>query len=590
MKKIMLLFLGIVSILFVFALSIAAEERDGYSYMVTNGEVTIYNASPSLCDELIIPEKINGYPVTKIGQFAFSNCQSLTSIQLPSSLTSIGSYAFQGCSSLVSVTFPDSAVFSIGDGVFKECTALKSCVFPKGMTAIPPETFLGCSSLKTVIIPENIQSVGRSAFQRCSSVTEIYIPKSVTEIGYAAFDGCVSVEKITIPFVGSSLSASSNNVFGEIFGGRNQDSVPQSLKEVVILGGYDIPTGAFEDCKSIEKIHIPDCISKIGEKAFYNCFSLKEIVVDEKNSTYQSNQNCLIERVTKRLILGCQTSMIPDDGTVTTICSYAFSNCVNVKKIVVPNSIQKIERYAFFGCSSLEEISIPFVGEKASNNSNTHFGYIFGAGNVESHNTTFIPETLKTVIVTGECSIAQHAFLHCRNISFFTASSNIKSIAEFAFLDCSGLKIVRFEGKLENLGQSVFLNCTSLKEILLPNSIKTIGKGVFENCPEVKIFCEKDSVAEQYAIKNKIAYEITEITYDSGTDTEPDFKPEAESKTYLESGQAPEAESEHKSDPKVEKKGCTGSINGISIIIVASIVSGMIVLRKKEIALIVFHS
>lgn len=568
-RKMLLPFFVIVSVLFLLTLPIVAEERDGYSYMVANGEVTIYNASPSLCDELVIPERIDGYPVTKIGRYAFSNCKKLTSVILPSTLVSIESYAFQGCASLVSVTIPDS-VKHIGDGVFKECTSLKSPVFPNGMTEIPPETFWGCSSLKTVIIPENIRSVGRAAFFGCSSVTKIYIPESVTEIGYVAFDGCVSVEKITVPFVGSSFSESSDSVFGEIFAGSNKYSVPKSLKEVVILGGYEIPAYAFEDCDSIEKISIPDSVSKIGEKAFYKCFSLKEIVVDENNSTYQSNGNCLIERETGRLILGCQTSVIPDDGTVKTICAYAFSNCVNVEKIIVPNSIQKIELYAFFGCSSLKEISVPFIGEKANNTTNTHFGYIFGAPNKESHNNIFIPESLKTVIVTGDCSIAQYAFLHCRDISFFTATSSIKNVAEFAFVECSGLQVVRFEGELESLGQSVFLECSSLTEILLPSSVKKIGRGVFENCPEVKILCEEDSVAEEYAIKNNIEYEIIEITDAPEITPNPTPKPE------------PEPELESDPDPKPENEDYTLIIIGIAIVVFAIVAVGIVVFIKKR--------
>ena len=575
-----LLFLGIVLFLLSFTLPIAAEEYGGFSYNVSNGEVTIYSSSINLQGDLIIPEEIHGYPVTKIGQFAFSHRERITSIKLPSSLVSIDSYAFNGCTSLESVTLPDNTEISLGEGAFKDCTSLKSCVFPKGLTEIPPEAFFNCTSLKNVIIPENIVTVGRSAFYGCSSVTEIYIPKSVTEIGYVAFSGCDSVEKITIPFVGSSLSGGFNSSFGEIFGGANNSFVPKSLKEVTILGGYEIPKEAFEDCEFIEKIYISASISKIGEKAFYSCYSLKEIVVDEKSTAYQSIGNCLIERGTKRLLLACPTSIIPDDTTAETICSYAFSNCINIKKIVVPNSIQKIEKDAFFGCMQLEEISLPFVGEKASNTTHTNFGYIFGAVDTTSHT----PTSLKTVVVTGECSVAQDAFASCQNITSFTATSDIKNVAEFAFFSCTGLEVVRFEGTLENLGQSAFLNCTSLKEILLPDSIKNIGYGIFENCSNVKILCKKDSVAEQYAIENNIPYELIEATPDSDyvSDTETTLEsvhlPESESES--ESGS--ESGSEHETAPNDKKNGCTGSFNGIAFIIVACVVSAMIVLEKRK--------
>lgn len=557
-RKVALLSYFVVAItaMLMFALPVTAEERDEYSYTISNGEIRIYRASPNLSGALTIPETINGYPVTKIGAHAFNGCTKLTSIQLPSSIVAIGPYAFMECSSLQSITIPDS-VATMGDGVFKKCTALKSFVLSKGMTEIPLEAFSGCSSLEAVIIPENIRTVKSSAFYGCSSVKEIYVSKSVTAIRAGAFGNCISVEKITIPFVGESLSGDSYRVFGELFGGNNKYNVPQSLREIVMLGGNDIPKSAFEDCMYIEKIYISEFISDIGEKAFYNCPSLKEIVVDEKNSTYHSNGNCLIESATKRLILGCQTSTIPSDGTVTTIAGYAFGNCSNLKRIIVPNSVYKIELNAFYGCSSLEEISLPFVGEKASNTSYTHFGYIFGAHSIESHNAVLIPESLKKVTVTGNCSIGASAFSSCRNITSFTASSNIRTISAFAFSRCSALQTVRFEGTLETLGQSAFFNCTSLKEILLPASIKKIGNIVFQNCPLVKILCVEDSIAEQYAINNKLMYEIIE------------WPPEEV------------INPPHSPVPEPEKKEHSSLLPIGVVIIVAIIVTGAVVLCKK---------
>lgn len=590
-RRIPLLFFGAVTVMMItlaLILPAAAEERDGYSYLVSDEEVRIYRGSRDLSGEVTVPAEIDGYPVTQIGSYAFSGCPNITGVHLPSSVVKIENGAFSGCTSLVSVTIPDS-VTTMGEDVFKDCTSLKSFTLSRSLTEIPLGTFSGCSSLETIIIPDHIQSVGISAFSSCSSAKEIYIPKSVTEIAYGAFSNCSSVEKITIPFVGESLAENSYRFFATVFGGNNQYSVPQSLKEVVILSG-DIPKGAFEQCAYIEKIYISDSVSNIHEQAFYRCPSIKEIVVDKNNSVYHSDGNCLIESKTKRLILGCQSSIIPGDGTVTTIGGYAFGQCSNLKKIVVPNSVQKIECHAFYGCSSLEEISIPFVGEKAGNTSNTHFGYIFGAGSVESHNPVFIPESLKKVTITGDCSIGLDAFSFCRHIVSLTVTSNVKQVREFAFLNCSALQSVRFEGTLETIGQSAFLNCTSLKEILLPDSIQKIGNGVFENCSGVKILCEKDSVAEQYAKKYKLAYELIgkpaeeETTPSRPSETEPVTLPETDSGSTAqpETEDVSETGSSFRSEtePQTKGKGSAAVIGVAAVIALIAIVA--LIFRKKK--------
>lgn len=534
-KRILFLLLECIAITISLMLTSAAmtEGHDGhYNYTVSNGEIRIYSVAPNISGELVVPESIAGYPVTTIGTFAFNRLTNVTSIHLPSSLTTIENYAFMGCSSLESITIPDH-VKTLGEATFQNCTALKSFTLSDSITEIPLETFSGCTSLESIIIPENIQAIGIGAFYNCTSAREIYIPTSVTSISLGAFAGCSAVEKITLPFVGESADDDPSRVFSDPFGGSNVYSVPQSLKEVTILGGNIIPEGAFEDCAYIEKIYISEEISHIEDQAFYRCPSLKEIVVAKGSSFYQSIGNCLIERATKRLILGCQTSVIPDDGTVTIIGSYAFGGCFNLDKITVPNSVTKIELSAFDGCTGLREISLPFVGEQASLTSHRNFGYIFGARSSTSHNTVTIPQGLKTVTITGDCIIASDAFSHCRKITSFTARANVKSIGLFAFFECTGLETVHFEGELEKIDQSAFLNCTSLKEILLPHSVKEINHLAFEACPVLKILCTEDSVAQQHAIKYGIAYEIVEIPSE-GTTPEP--PPPSEAKPAEPSG------------------------------------------------------
>ena len=127
--------------------------------------------------------------VTSIGDSAFFDCTSLTSVTIPDSVTSIGYKAFGSCESLTSVTIPDS-VTSIGDGAFSCCTSLTSVTIPNSVTSIGDSAFYDCTSLTSVTIPNSVTIIGVAAFSCCTSLTSVTIPDSVTIIGGSAFFDC----------------------------------------------------------------------------------------------------------------------------------------------------------------------------------------------------------------------------------------------------------------------------------------------------------------------------------------------------------------------------------------------------------------
>ena len=226
-------------------LPLSAADLSDLTWTTTDGRVTITNCDNAATGELVIPDIIEGNPVTSIGEYAFRKCRSLTSITIPNSVTSIGSNAFSTCSSLTSITIPDSvtsighsaflfcasltditipdSVTRIGGLAFTECSSLKSITIPGSVTSIANATFADCSSLKSITIGNGVTSLGSYAFRDCSSLTSITIPDSVTSIGHSAFLRCSSLKSITIGY-------GVTNIKGYAFAECN------SLRAVTFLG------------------------------------------------------------------------------------------------------------------------------------------------------------------------------------------------------------------------------------------------------------------------------------------------------------------------------------------------------------------
>lgn len=149
--------------------------------------------------------------VIEIGASAFSHCNSLESVNIPSSVTAIGYGAFSDCGSLINVNIP-SSVTQIESGVFMYCTSLTNVNIPSNVTSIGTSAFLGCYFLKSVKIPSSVTSIGDNAFSGCHPLTSVDIPSSVTSIGRYAFSGCTGLRSIyvyaeTVP----SISANTFN-------------------------------------------------------------------------------------------------------------------------------------------------------------------------------------------------------------------------------------------------------------------------------------------------------------------------------------------------------------------------------------------
>ena len=217
-----------------------------------------------------IPNKIamhyNTYPVRKISEGAFKNCNSIVSLELPPNIKSISSNAFKSCRNLKSVIFNDSLQY-IGDNAFEDCEALISEIFiPNSVEYIGKKAFYYCFSLQSVVLGNGIGEIKDYVFANCTRLTSIEIPNCIHTIGIGAFDGCKGLVSINIP---DKVSHIGNGAFSDC---RSLVSVniPERVEEIAF--------SLFYNCESLTTIVIPKNVEVIGEMAFYDCNKLEKIV------------------------------------------------------------------------------------------------------------------------------------------------------------------------------------------------------------------------------------------------------------------------------------------------------------------------
>lgn len=408
--------------------------------------VNSYNGSAT---EVNIPKKYNGAPVTYIGANAFYGNTTITKIVIPDSITSIGSEAFNGCTSLSVVEF-GNGIQTIGSWAFASCTALES-----------------------IVIPSSVQVIQNDVFIYCNNITSI-----------------------ELPFIGSSAVNPSYTNLAYIF-----DSVPESLKTVILTGGETVPYEAFYGCSYIENIILPDTITTIESNAFYNCSALVGISIPDAVTSIGSAAfyGCSIltefiiptgvTYINDNTFYGCSSldSITLHDG-ITYIGRYAFGGCTSFTEFTVPQSVTQIDQDAFRGCTSLESITLPFVGNTPSSGY-SNFGFIFGAYNADYQNRDwgydYIPQSLKKVTITG-CDgftkIASNAFLYCANIEEIVIHEGINYVGTNAFSYCSALTSVSIPEGVITIGDYAFMYCTSLASLTIPSTVTTFSSTALYDC------------------------------------------------------------------------------------------------------------
>lgn len=296
-------------------------------------------------------------------------------VSIPNTVKHINEYAFYECKSLTSVIIPEG-VTDIGKRAFCECDSLKRMTIPRSVTSIGEETFWFCNGLTSIILPENITSISKSTFAGCHSLASISIPQSVTTIGEGALFGCESLTSITIP---DGVTSISDDAFEDCSG----------LISVTIPEGVtNIGSGAFSGCSSLTSVTIPDSVTSIGKDAFACCISLINITIPKSvtsigyhafymvnnviyngslsNSTWGAKcvngyvENGIVYKdSSKKTFIGCsfaKSGSVSIPNTVEYIDEYAFYGCYTLLSVTIPKSVITIDEGAFFSCDNLKDV------------------------------------------------------------------------------------------------------------------------------------------------------------------------------------------------------------------------------------------
>lgn len=390
------------------------------SYLTTTGHGT-FIGSP-------IRSVFMSENVTTIGESCFSECEDLTSINLPASVKNIDVRAFNGCSKLAAIGLPaglttmgkgafqgcgftqvvvPDGITTISDGLFANCSKLTSITLPKGLKTIEDGAFMGCGFTEFVV-PDGITTISNNLFAYCGNLTSITLPKDLKAIGTGAFMGCgftdfvipdaittisdnlfaycPNLQNITFP---KTITSMGNGIFSH--SGIGNFTLPKQITEIT--------NNMFEGCQNLEHIYLHDGLKSIGDYAFQDCNSLGGITLP--NSVTKIGKGCFAhcDYLKKGVTLSDAITEIPEE---------AFADCGYLHEIKLPAELKRIGYRAFCGS--------PYIGS-------------FGGLKIPSKVTEIAPEAF---------------YKSFQDIEVLELPASLKTVGDYAFADCSAKVIYAY--------------------------------------------------------------------------------------------------------------------------------------------------
>lgn len=501
----------------------AAEEESVYTYE-SNGIFITITACAEDATGIIIPETIDGLPVTTIADGVFTNCRSMKTLTLPASITSFCIDDICALSSMGTLrdviwqgTLPqwENATYTVVDGgpdlsaelhipadgivlgvydTYYRYTSyteqnyvvidgvanveyelpITEVVIPDEIDGIPvrdiaPYAFQWQAGITSVSLPSSIRNIGDKAFMNCKRLETVTFPTNLmSSIGESAFSGCTSLKDLVLPTLISSIGANA-------FAGCT------SLTEMEFPVGTRRDMGIFSNCTSLASVHFPSGLDEIPQNMFYGCTALADVYYDGTETDWHAvtigTGNEALDTAaihfaeTTEGVYGDFT-YVNVDGKYVIITGLA-EDALKAELIEIPMSIggvyvKEIGDYAFAGSPNLEAVTLPSTITKIGD-------YAFQ--NCKSMQCCNIPESVYY--------IGKYAFQDCILLKNISTPSQLDTISEGCFFGCISLQTLLVNNPVTTIEDLAFSNCGSLYSIHLPDSLTSIGKDAFYACSNV---------------------------------------------------------------------------------------------------------
>lgn len=312
----------------------------------------------------------------------------------------------------------------------------------------------------TLTIPDTyngkpVTHVKSHAIQGSDTLTELIVPDTVA-LGSYCIEDCPNLQTLRMSLYSlPSGSFMERNLYMILDLGSRKNLTTVYISSATLK----LVESVFSGCDSLESVYLPAELKEVEAYVFSGCKSLTNIVVDEANPFFYVKNNCLINRANKMIVAAGAGAIIPDDGSVTAIGSGAFTGLNLSKELVIPDCIKTIGFAAFRGWTSLEKLTLPFVGYSATD-SDGHIGNLFGEV-YDMYNEKSVPTGLKEITILGG-KLPSYGLRGCKGLTTVNLEG-VTSIEGLAFMDCPKLKTVHLGKKLSSLknlptGVTVTLN------------------------------------------------------------------------------------------------------------------------------------
>ena len=491
-----------------------AEQFGDFRYGVVGSNIQIY-VYTGLGGDVVIPEEIDGMPVTTIDRDAFANITGLTSVTIPTNVTAMYDSVFFGCTGLTTVSLsanlttlydgvfgyctgltnitvsPDNPVLSSSNGILYDKTGTTLLQFPGGIggsitiaegdARIAADAFLGNTALTNVIFPDSLAEIGSWAFSGCDGLTTVMLPASVSNLASGVFGNCANLTAFEVADSNAVFSSSngilwnkSQTMLIQYPGGREGSyAVPATITNVHRV--------AFSGCAGLTAVSIPDSVTLIDYYTFSRCTGLTNVVLGAG-----------ITNIGSGAFSGCSALVsihIPD--SVKRLAWGAFQNCSALSDIDLGSELSIIESRVFFECNNLRDLLIP---ASVTTLHSQAFGYCHGLTNITVADGNPVYSSMDGVVFNK----AHSSLLHFPGgfEGRYVVPDGAQVIGDYAFDQCLNLASVELPASCVYLGRYAFSNCTNLTGICFNDAPPGLGIQPFLSANNVVMYYRFENAAD----------------------------------------------------------------------------------------------